>query len=230
MQGAKFTIQLVDTTSENSQYKGKYVKINGSSTDITYQNTPEEIQVDSNGEIWIQNLVEGVYEIVEVQAPTGYIASTGSERVQVTNKQTATKTFENRKDEPEPEPEPETGNLKIQKVDSQTKQLLQGAKFTIQMTDGPEEYKNKYINISNGTVSENSYQNSSYILQTNSNGEINLQGLYVGTYKITEVEAPTGYIISKTNETVQIETNNTKEILWENDKKKEYGHLKIINH
>lgn len=228
LQGAKFTIQLVDTTSENSQYKGKYVKINGSSTDITYQNTPEEIQVDSNGEIWIQNLVEGVYEIVEVQAPTGYIASTGSERVQVTNKQTATKTFENRKDEPEPEPEPETGNLKIQKVDSQTKQLLQGAKFTIQMTDGPEEYKNKYINISNGTVSENSYQNSSYILQTNSNGEINLQGLYVGTYKITEVEAPTGYIISKTNETVQIETNNTKEILWENDKKKEYGHLKII--
>ena len=41
----------------------------------------------------------------------------------------------------------------------------------------------------------------------------------MGTYKITEVEAPTGYIISKTNETVQIETNDTKEILWENDKK-----------
>ena len=88
--------------------------------------------------------------------------------------------------------------LLIKKVDSETKEPLPGAVFKITRGDG--------------TVVRES-------VTTDANGVIHLPELDTGTYIITELQAPDGYIIDEAPKTVQIRAGQTYEVTFKNTHK-----------
>lgn len=82
-----------------------------------------------------------------------------------------------------------TYKLVLTKVDSgNDSKKLQHAKFTIQAT-APDDTAstNKYVQ-ANGSLGSDAY-----VFETDENGEISVQGLDAGTYKVVETESPSGY-------------------------------------
>lgn len=88
--------------------------------------------------------------------------------------------------------------LLIKKVDSQTKKPLQGATFKITRGDG-------------SVVCES--------VTTDAKGVVHLPGLETGTYIITEISAPDGYVVDSTPKTVELVSGQTYEITFSNTKK-----------
>ncbi len=86
-----------------------------------------------------------------------------------------------------------TYKLAITKEDSDVRtKKLSGAEFTIQATDPDDSdpnsaSKNMYVQ-SDGTLGATAYK-----FKTNEDGEISVQGLDAGTYKVVETTAPAGY-------------------------------------
>ena len=96
------------------------------------------------------------------------------------------------------------GKIKITKKDSDTKNAINGATFSI---TGPNNYSNS-VTITN-------------------NGEVTVSDLKPGTYTITETGAGPGYNLSlqtDTVKTVTVTNGNTSTVAFEN---KKYGNLKI---
>ena len=88
--------------------------------------------------------------------------------------------------------------LLIKKIDSQTKKPLQGATFKITRGDG-------------SVVRENAV--------TDATGLIHLPELETGTYIITEIKAPDGYVIGETPKTVELREGQTYELTFSNTKR-----------
>ena len=87
--------------------------------------------------------------------------------------------------------------LLITKVDSETGEALQGAAFKITRGDG-------------SVVRENAV--------TDAYGLIHLPELETGTYIITEIKAPDGYVIDETPKTVELREGQTYEVTFSNTK------------
>lgn len=96
--------------------------------------------------------------------------------------------------------------LLIKKIDSQTKKPLQGAVFKITRGDG-------------SVVRES--------VTTDADGIIHLPELDAGTFIITEVSAPDGYVIDETPKTVEIRAGQTYEVTFTNTKKSGFTIKKI---
>ena len=134
---------------------------------------------DHSGVIVITGLEAGAYAVREAKAPNNYIiAETDMQTVNMKADGTSIVevVFRNYP----------YGAISINKVDGNTKKPLEGAEFTITTSSGAAVGDGKYT--------------------TDSDGNILIPNLKPGSYVITEVKAPDGYMLSTTPKTVQIGT------------------------
>lgn len=95
-------------------------------------------------------------------------------------------------------------NIKLVKIDRQTKEKISGVKFNFKYENG--------TNIGDYT--------------TDKNGEIFIKNLKQGTIVVQEIETKNEYILNTKETKIDLEYNNTKTITIENEHKK--GDLKIL--
>ena len=132
---------------------------------------------DRNGQIHIYGLKPGTYVVTEETAPDGYLLDAPSQTVKVTANDTQTLTFY---DTP-------IGGLIITKIDEDTGERLEGAKFEIRKMNG--EIVGTYY--------------------TDRNGNIQLSELESGWYEVVELKAPKGYLLDNTPQQVEVKDGET---------------------
>ncbi len=99
----------------------------------------------------------------------------------------------------------EYGELRIEKVDEETKEMLAGAEFKV---TGPSNYEN--------------------VVTTNSSGIARLRNLPIGTYTVVETKSPEGYVLNNQPHTVDVKANEVVKVVHDNAKEVHYGELKIL--
>ena len=159
-------------------------------------------RTDEHGEIRIPGLKPGKSVIVtETKAPDGYIIDTQSQTVQIKEGRTVSLTFKNQP----------KGKLIIQKRDSATGQPLSGAEFRVTTAAGCEVGLDGVIGTS--TLTQNG------IFTTDGQGEITITNLAPGAYVLTEIKAPTGYVMDRASTNVVIGKNgDTQTVIVKNSK------------
>ena len=159
-------------------------------------------RTDEHGEIRVPGLKPGKSVIVtETKAPDGYIIDTQSQTVQIKEGRTVSLTFKNQP----------KGKLIIQKRDSATGQPLPGAEFRVTTAAGCEVGLDGVIGTS--TLTQNG------IFTTDGQGEITITNLAPGAYVITEIKAPTGYVMDRASTNVVIGKNgDTQTVIVKNSK------------
>ena len=159
-------------------------------------------RTDEHGEIRIPGLKPGKSVIVtETRAPDGYLIDTQSQTVQIKEGRTVSLTFKNQP----------KGKLIIQKRDSATGQPLPGAEFRVTTAAGCEVGLDGVIGT--GTLTQNG------IFTTDGQGEITITNLAPGAYVLTEIKAPTGYVMDRASTNVVIGKNgDTQTVIVKNSK------------
>ena len=155
-----------------------------------------DFPVGPDGSITIENvhLDEGYYIVTEIQAPDGYILDSTPHEVYLRPGKTTEITIENEK----------KPGLTIKKIDSVTGNPLKGAKFELWVSKD---------NTEDGTFQKLD-QNYYY---TDENGEIHLDKLDTGWYKVVEVEPPTGYALRAPSEQIiYVDNDKAVELIFEN--------------
>ena len=159
-------------------------------------------RTDENGEIRITGLTPGKSVVVtETRAPAGFILDTQSQTVQIKEGRTVSLTFKNQP----------KGAIIIQKRDSATGQPLPGAEFRVTTAAGCEVGLDGVIGTS--TLTQNG------IFTTDSSGEIKITNLAPGAYVLTEIKAPTGYVMDTASTNVVIgQGGDTQTVIVKNSK------------
>ena len=159
-------------------------------------------RTDENGEIRIEGLAPGKSVVVtETKAPAGFLIDTQSQTIQIKEGRTVSLTFKNQP----------KGELIIQKRDSATDKPLPGAEFRVTTAAGCEVGLDGVIGDS--TLTQNG------IFTTDSNGEIHITNLAPGAYVISELKAPSGYVIDQPTTNVVIgENGDTQTVVIKNSK------------
>lgn len=147
---------------------------------------------DETGVITITGLKTGTYIIRETTAPNGYVLDQTPQTVAVETGGTYTLTFYNK---------PE-GSLIIEKRDKLTNEPLYGATFKVTTSSG------EFVAQGGGTTSSNG------LYTTDRNGQIHIYGLKPDTYVVTEVTAPSGYLLDSPAQTVKVNTNDTQTLTF----------------
>jgi choice-of-anchor A domain-containing protein len=142
------------------------------------------LTTDTAGELAVDGLAPGDYQLVETQAPAGYdldstpvtftIEVGQTEAVQVAKTNTLT-----------------PGGVVLSKTDSESGEGLQGAVFELQDSEG--------------TVVQSG-------LVTDTAGKLAVDGLEPGDYQLVETQAPTGYDLDATPVTFTIEKNQKEAV------------------
>ena len=152
----------------------------------------DEIKTGADGTATLENLLPGVYQISEKSVPSPYLMDAEPQLVTLYPNRNHTVYFENHK----------KPTLTIQKVDSITGSPIQGAKF--QLWYG-----------SNGT--DTGELNNLGIYFTDASGQIVLEGLRDGWYRVTELEPAPGFTIKEpATQEVYIEGGGNKSLTFEN--------------
>ena len=159
-------------------------------------------RTDEHGEIRVPGLKPGKSVIVtETKAPDGYLIDTQSQTVQIKEGRTVSLTFKNQP----------KGKLIIQKRDSATGQPLPGAEFRVTTAAGCEVGLDGVIGTA--TLTQNG------IFTTDGQGEIKITNLAPGAYVLTEIKAPTGYVMDRASTNVVIGKNgDTQTVIVKNSK------------
>lgn len=155
-----------------------------------------DFPVGPDGSITVENthLDEGYYIVTEIQAPDGYILDSTPHEVYLRPGKTTEISIENEK----------KPGLTIKKIDSVTGNPLKGAKFELWVAKD---------NTEDGTYQKLD-QNFYY---TDENGEIYLDKLNTGWYKVVEVDPPTGYALRDPSEqTIYVDNDKAVELIFEN--------------
>ena len=147
------------------------------------------IETGANGYATLNGLQPGSYVVTEVEAPDGHIIDPTPQ------------TFELRKGQTEPVflifyNDGKT-NIYVRKEDAQTHIGLEGAVFQVTKTDG--------------TVIADR-------LVTGEDGLAALTDLLPGSYVVKEIEAPLGYILNSSAQTIAIDVGETRTVLFRNNK------------
>ncbi|GGI65732.1 SpaA isopeptide-forming pilin-related protein [Enterococcus alcedinis] len=149
----------------------------------------EALTTDSKGQIIVEELTEGQYRFIETKAPEGYILDqTPIEVTVVTNENHQT---------PEVKVTAKNyqGSVSFIKKDGNT--LLAGAVFKVkQLTDGSGKEVNKELP---GTYT------------SKADGSVTISNLAPGTYEVTEITAPNGYLLNTQKIKFEIENEHAGE-------------------
>ena len=176
--------------------KGKYVSMD-SSGNAVYNTEPVTLKTNSNGQIEIKALELATYEIEEVINPNyGYESAVGTIEEVTVNGANVTFEFQN---------EQKIGNLKIVKVDADDSNYkLENVKFILQKDGKYIIYDRTSKKITGYTT--NKEEATEFI--TDENGEIYIENLLIGTYKLIETENP-HYGYELITEEVAVEKSKT---------------------
>ena len=209
----KFKVKADGTVASvvmyNKKQDTKVTKVKISKKDIT---TKEELPgatlviKDANGkevEKWvstnepkyIEGLATGNYTLCETQAPTGYVLATECIKFTVKEDGTMSTVVMYNKKQSVPE-QPKKFDVKISKQDIANKQELPGATLVVKDSEGKELYR---------------------WVSTNEPKYIKLEA---GTYTLTEIQAPEGYILSTEVITFTVKADGTvdKDVIMYNTK------------
>ena len=127
---------------------------------------------DANGEIFLKELDPGVYQITEVSPPAGYLpAEQPTQLITLEANKLGTVVFENHA----------KPTLTINKIDSITRAPIPSVKFHVDYA-GNQTFTGEINNLGDFTTDEG--------------GQIVIDSLRDGWYKVTELAAPTGYSIA----------------------------------
>ena len=152
----------------------------------------DEIKTGAGGTATLENLLPGVYQISEKSVPSPYLMDAEPQLVTLYPNRNHAVYFENHK----------KPTLTIQKVDSITGSPIQGAKFQVWYG-------------SNGT--DTGELNNLGIYFTDASGQIVLEGLRDGWYRVTELEPAPGFTIKEpATQEVYIEGGGNKSLTFEN--------------
>ena len=151
---------------------------------------------NSNGEASFSKLYQGDYILKEISTNDNYILNEADFDVNVQYNQTTTKTITN---------EHKRGDIKVFKVDKDNNKVVLG---NVEFQLYSEEF-GRVI----GTY------------RTDVNGEIKIEGLRTGNYKLIETETNRWYNLAEDTE-VKVEWNNVTNATVENELKK--GQIKVI--
>lgn len=146
-------------------------------------------QTDARGNITVEDLPAGSYQITETKAPAGYVISGENPQVAELSpgQLSAQLVFENQK----------KAELEITKLDQDTKKPVAGTTFHIRGIDS--NYNQDFV--------------------TDENGKIRLENLVPGSYEITETVAAPGYEFNPENrKSVELEAGRTVQLVFYNQK------------
>ena len=156
----------------------------------------QEKQTDTSGKILFENLYPGKYILKEIETGEKYVLDNNQQEIELKYNETKEITITNKI---------KTGKIKVYKVDKDNKEVkIEGVKFEIYS----EELK-KVI----GTYT------------TDKNGEINVENLPVGEYKVIEKDSNKWYNLADEIK-LKVKFNETAEITIVNELKK--GQVKVI--
>jgi LPXTG-motif cell wall-anchored protein len=144
-----------------------------------------DLVTDKSGKIVLKTQAPGTYQLVETEAPTGYVKDTTP--VTFTVKDQA-ETIELKKTNKAIV----TGAVILEKVDEATKQPLPGAEFELQTQEGKT--------IKTATMS------------TDDNGRLAVEKLAPGKYQFVETKAPAGYQLDAKPVTFTIKADQTSPV------------------
>ena len=102
------------------------------------------------------------------------------------------------------------GKIIIEKRDSKTNELLPGAEFRVTTAAGCEVGQNGVIGDTNLT--------SNGIFTTGADGKITITNVRPGSYIITEIKAPDGYLIDDPTRTITVTSGDTQTIVFKDTK------------
>ena len=152
----------------------------------------DEIKTDSTGKAVLSNLLPGVYEISEKSVPSPWLMDAPPQLVTLYANREHSVYFENHK----------KPVLTINKVDSITGSPIQGAKFQVWYGSN---------NTSTGEL------NSLGVFFSDANGQIVIDNLRDGWYKVTELEPAAGFTIKQpATQEFYIKGGESKTVVFEN--------------
>ncbi|RKI65345.1 hypothetical protein D7V91_14440 [bacterium 1xD42-67] len=152
----------------------------------------DEIKTDSEGKATLSNLLPGVYEISEKSVPAPWLMDAPPQLVTLYANREHTVYFENHK----------KPTLTINKVDSVTGSPIKGAKFQV------------WYGSNSTTTGE---LNSLGVFFSDANGQIVIDDLRDGWYKVTELEPAAGFTIKQpATQEFYIKGGESKTVVFEN--------------
>ncbi|PFB69280.1 MSCRAMM family protein [Bacillus cereus] len=164
-------------------------------------NVVDTVTTNEKGIAEVKDLPFGDYFVKEISAPEGYIKVDTPVKVIIDSTNVMKIVMKNTK-------KVETGQFKLLKKDSESGQLLPGAKFDVIDKDG----------------------NVVETIITDGKGEALSKQLPVGTYTLKEVEAPKGYELSSSSVSVDVEANKvvTVDVVNKKIPEKVTGQFEIV--
>ncbi|WP_422851198.1 SpaA isopeptide-forming pilin-related protein [Bacillus thuringiensis] len=164
-------------------------------------NVVATVTTNEKGIAEVKDLPLGDYFVKEINAPEGYIKVDTPVKVTIDNTNVIELVMKNTK-------KVENGQFKLLKKDSESGQLLPGAKFDVIDKDG------KVVET----------------IVTDDKGEALSKQLPVGSYTLKEVEAPKGYELSSSSVSVDVEANKvlTVDVVNKKIPEKVTGQFEIV--
>lgn len=170
-----------------------------------------QINTDSNGKGSLSKLVAGTYTLVETKANNDYVLDSNPIQVNITAGTTTTKEITNNK---------KRGGIKVLKVDKDNHKVTLG---NVGFKLYSEEFK-AYLKQNNNSYERVSEENAT-IFYTNVNGEVTINNLRYGNYKLKEVETNDWYSLAG-DTSFTIDKTEILNLTIENELKS--GSIKVI--
>ena len=193
----KGQVRVIKVDSQNSEIKIPGVKFEVQDKE---GNVLETIETDKNGEAITSKYPLRDYDRIylkEVETNQDYEINNEIAEVKLEQDQIKTIKVQNEK---------KKGNIKVYKVDKDNNEVkVEGARFDLY-----SEELNKVIGV----------------YTTDKNGEINIENLRIGKYKIIERSTNKWYNFEEKQETIEVKPNETTELTITNEAKK--GQVKVI--
>ncbi|EOA3011348.1 SpaA isopeptide-forming pilin-related protein [Enterococcus faecalis] len=147
------------------------------------QTMTKNLVTDETGKLAIDNLKPGNYQLVETQAPVGYVLDKTPVKFTIKTNQTSSVSVTKGNKQ-------ENGSVIFDKIDEKTGAKLAGAEFKLVDSKGKTIIKK---------------------LVTNSEGRLAITKLHSGKYQLIETKAPKGYILDATPITFELKNDQTTE-------------------